>query len=260
MCIILFAFEIHPEYRLILASNRDEYFDRPTAPAGFWEEAPHLLAGRDLKEGGTWLGITRSGRFGSLTNYRDPATLRKDAPSRGGLVLDFLLGKRPAGAYLEKLQRLDRGYNGFNLLLGDNREVYWYSNRGDGPQRLSPGIYALSNHLLDTPWPKVVRGKKAFEDVIRRDKRPSPGDLFQVLSDRTPAPDEALPHTGVTLEWERVLSPIFITTPQYGTRASTLLFMDRNKKVFFTERTFGPGAERLTSQEFEFRIQRSRNE
>ncbi|MBN2123801.1 MAG: NRDE family protein [Deltaproteobacteria bacterium] len=259
MCIILFALDTHPEYRLILASNRDEYFDRPTAPAASWEDAPDLLAGRDLKEGGTWLGITKDGRFGALTNYRDPATLRKDAPSRGGLVTDFLLSDAPAADFLEELRIRDRGYNGYNLLLGDNRDLYWYSNRGDKPERLSPGIYALSNRLLDTPWPKAVRGKKAFEETIRGGKRPPPEDLFDVLSDRTSAPDEALPHTGVAPEWERVLSPIFISSPQYGTRASTLLFLDRNGKVIFMERTFGPGGECLISREFAFRIRISRN-
>ncbi len=259
MCIILFAFETHPEYRLILASNRDEYFDRPTAPADFWEEAPNLLAGRDLKEGGTWLGITKSGRFGALTNYRDPPTIRKDAPSRGGLVSDFLMGKESAADFLKKLHTGNPGYNGFNLLIADHKELYFYSNRGDGPERLSPGVYALSNRLLDTPWPKVVRGKKTFEEVIRGDRRPSSGPLFQVLSDRTPVPDRDLPHTGVTLEWERVLSPIFVASPDYGTRASTLLFVDRDEKIQFKERTFGPEGVCQTTRHFEFRIRRPQN-
>ena len=258
MCIILFALETHPRYRLILASNRDEFFDRPTAPAGFWEEAPDILAGRDLRGGGTWLGITRSGRFSALTNYRDPASVRKGAPSRGGLLSRFLRGTASPARFLEDLIAKDPGYNGFNLLLGDNRDLYWYSNRAERPVRLEPGIHALSNALLDTPWPKAVRGKKAFEEALQADTGPSTEDLFRLLADRTPPPDKALPRTGVPLERERFLSPVFIAGADYGTRASTVLFVDRNDRVTFTERTFGPQGEYLAAGEFAFGIKTSR--
>jgi uncharacterized protein with NRDE domain len=253
MCLLFIAWKSHPAYELILAANRDEYYDRPTAPAGFWDEAPDLLAGKDLRAGGTWLGITRGGRIAAVTNYRDPASVRPSAPSRGALVTDFLLGRDTPADYLEKLVRSGDRYNGYNLVFGDREALYWYSNRGDDGRRLSAGLYGLSNHLLDTPWPKVERGKQAFRELLERETA-SPKALFRLLQERTPAEDERLPNTGVSREWERVLSPIFITSPVYGTRSSTLIYVTPGGGVTFMERTFNGGVEQPETARFEFRI------
>jgi uncharacterized protein with NRDE domain len=238
MCLILVAIDAHPKYKLVIAANRDEFYDRPTAPAAFWPDAPQLLAGRDLREGGTWIGVTRAGRIAAVTNYRDPESNKANAPSRGKLVSDFLLGQGHPFQYLEQLSRDANRYSGFNLLVGQRGEVYWYSNHGQEIRKLSPGIHGLSNHLLDTPWPKVKKGSEALGRVLAAED-PSADELFQLLIDHTTAPDECLPDTGVGLELERMLSPIFISSPGYGTRSSTVIMMDHSGTIAFTERSFG---------------------
>lgn len=255
MCLILLAYRAHTAFDLVVAANRDEYYDRPSALPCFWEETPHLLAGRDLLAGGTWLGVTRQGRFGAVTNYRDPASLRKDTPSRGRLVSDFLLGKESPFDYLERLREEADRYNGFNLVLGDREELCWYSNRDGGVLRLSPGIYGISNRLLDTPWPKVVSGKEMLEKALRRANVLSPEELFQILSDRTFPSDDMLPSTGVDLEWEKILSPLFIRSPIYGTRSSTVLFVGKNRRIILLDRTFGPDHGPVDPRRFEFTIE-----
>ena len=254
MCIVLLAFKYRPDFKLILAANRDEFYDRPTAPADFWEEAPRMLAGRDLRAGGTWLGITRNGRFGVLTNYRDPASLKEDAPSRGALIHEYLRGNDPPLPYLERLALKGHRYNGFNLIIGDHERLCYYSNRLDRPRELEHGIYGLSNHLLDTPWPKVTRAKDLFAPLISTPEVPEHGPLFRILDDRTPAKDEDLPDTGIGSEWERLLSPIFITSPRYGTRSSTVLLIDHEDHVTFVEKSYGSGAGTPTRVEFKFRL------
>jgi uncharacterized protein with NRDE domain len=254
MCLILLAYEAHPDYRLILAANRDEFFSRPTAPASFWEDAPHILAGRDLKEGGTWLGMTRSGRIAAITNYRDPRAERKDAPSRGGLVSGYLTGSMGVEEYLAQLKREGSGYNGFNLIFGDRSRICWFSNRHESPRFLEPGIHGLSNHLLDTPWPKVTRGKEAMEFIVAKGKPVHPEALFAILADRTIAPDDLLPDTGVGIEMERFLSPLFISTPAYGTRSSTVILIDRQARVTFMEQSFNGLPEKPKSSAWSFRI------
>jgi uncharacterized protein with NRDE domain len=255
MCVILLSLEAHPQYRVIIAANRDEYYDRPTSPAAFWEEAPFVLAGRDLQEGGTWLGITKKGRFGAITNYRDPAARKEGAPSRGRLLSSFLLGKREPFAFIEDVKKESRRYNGFNLIVGERGHIFWYSNRGDDVRGLSPGIYALSNHLLDTPWPKVTRGKEALRRLLRERKDPSPEEFFHILQDHAIANDESLPATGVDLEWERTLSPIFVTSSFYGTRSSTLLLIDMQDRVTFIERTFASDLDQGSGVTYEFTIE-----
>lgn len=241
MCFIVFAYRSHPRYHLVLASNRDEFYERPTAPADFWEEAPDVLAGRDLKGGGTWFGVTRQGRFAALTNVREPGKHRPDAPTRGALVADFLTGTASPSAYLHAVRDSAHRYNGFNLIVGDTRHLCYFGNRDGDVRTLSPGLYGLSNRTLDTPWPKIERGKAALADVLESDVI-APEALFSFLDDRTQAPDENLPDTGVGLEWERLLSPIFIQSPSYGTRASTLLLMTAEGHVTFVERTFEKNA------------------
>ena len=241
MCLIFLAWRRHPDYRLVVAANRDEFYARPTAPAGYWPEAPDVLAGRDLEGGGTWLGVTRTGRFAALTNYRrgDDGHI-PDAPTRGRLVSDFLLSESSPGEYLQSLVEQAGTYNGFNLLVGDGESLHWFSNRGGEPLILEPGIYAVSNNLLDTPWPKVVRGKDGFQRLLKaRDIDPSA--IFDLLADRQFAADEALPDTGIGLTRERKLSPIFIAAGDYGTRSSTVLLIEGTGDVTFHERTHEPG-------------------
>jgi uncharacterized protein with NRDE domain len=253
MCLILFAWRMHKEFPLILAANRDEFYARPSAPAAFWDDAPDLLAGRDLKRGGTWLGITRAGRLAAVTNYRDPASLKQGAPSRGELVSDYLHSKQNPEAFIHRLEPRAARYNGFSILVGGSSELAYFSNRGEA-NRLTPGIHGMSNHLLDTPWPKVEWGKRALGELLAAEKDPSPEALLALLSSRSRPPDESLPETGVGLEWERVLSPFFIESPHYGTRCSTVLLIDREGRVTFVERVFNGGSEpRLTSR-FDFRI------
>lgn len=251
---MLFGYRVHPDYSSILAGNRDEFYDRPTLPAAFWDEYPGMLAGKDLKGGGTWFGVTRTGRFAGITNYRDPKSFKKDAPSRGLLVTRFLEGKDSPLSFLEDLEKDAAGYNGFNLLLGWKDELYWYSNRGEGIMRLAPGIYGLSNHLLDTPWPKVVKGKTAFKGLVSGASIPGPDDFFRMLEDREQAIDSELPETGVGLERERMLSPLFISSPDYGTCSSTLLFIGCDDSVAFMERTFNRGAKPASSVRYDFKI------
>jgi uncharacterized protein with NRDE domain len=240
MCIIFIAFEAREDYPLILAANRDEFYNRPTAGAGWWDDAPDVFAGRDLVGGGTWLGLTRSGRFAAVTNYRDPAG-RVGTISRGNLVADFLRSDAPAGEYMEVVRARAAEFSGFNLVAGEineiRRELFYYSNRGDEIRKLDGGIYGLSNHLLDTPWPKVGGGKARFEGLIKRTAF-NKEDLFELLTDDALAPDEALPDTGVGLEIERALSAIFIKTPVYGTRCSTVLMLDGASKWELDERVF----------------------
>ena len=240
MCLVFLNHDQHPRYRLVMAANRDEFYDRPTAPAHFWKESPRLLAGKDLKNGGTWMGITRSGRFAALTNFRDPASVRSDAPSRGALVSDFLSDTVSPERYLNRIRRDAPGYNGFNLLTGDASGIWYYENRTGTLEHLQAGVYGLSNRFLDTPWPKVEKGKRAFRSLCASESI-DPEALFHLLADAQQAPDGDLPDTGVGLKWERMLLSRFITGAIYGTRSSGILLMDRNGETMFAERTWVPG-------------------
>jgi uncharacterized protein with NRDE domain len=229
MCLIVFAWQVIPGVPLIAAANRDEFYDRPASAAGNWTEHPKVYAGRDLKGGGSWMGITEEGpgvaKFAALTNIRGPQERRADAPSRGALVADYLSGELCAADYIATIAAEATAYNGFNLVLGDRDKLYWFSNRGDGDQRngkpLEPGIYGISNGLLDSPWPKVLRTKAQFASLLCQG---APEDAyFEMLSDTTLAPDLRLPQTGIEIELERVLSAVCIQTPGYGTRTSTVV-------------------------------------
>jgi uncharacterized protein with NRDE domain len=243
MCLILFAYRSHPDCRLILAANRDEFYDRPTLPAVFWDDAPDLLAGRDLKAGGTWMGITKKGRFAAITNYRDPTTTIANAPSRGDLVKNFLIGKSRPRDYLESLQKNGQGYNGFNLIIGDSNDLFYYSNREGNVHHIERGVHGLSNHLLNTPWPKVTQGTTRLHSLISQKHGFSQEDIFRILGDQSFPSNEDLPDTGVGLEWERVLSPMFITSDIYGTRCASILLWKYSGEVTFLERTFDRNAE-----------------
>lgn len=248
MCLILFAHRAHPDYRLVVAANRDEWFRRPAAPAGFWHDAPEVFAGRDLEAGGTWMGITRTRRFAALTNFRDPALNRPDAPSRGSLVHQFLTADASPALYLAALAESAHRFNGFSLLVGDGDALLYFSNRNCNISTLEPGIYGLSNDLLDVPWPKVRTGKTQLAQ--RLSGSVDAEDLLDVLGDSGIAPDGLLPRTGVPIEWERSLSAAKIRTPDYGTRSSTVLLVGADGTVTFVERSFDPtGAESGTIRE-----------
>jgi uncharacterized protein with NRDE domain len=225
MCLALIAF--HPDHHipLLIAANRDESHARATLAAHVWSTDPEIYAGRDLVAGGTWMGLTRTGRFALITNFRDPSRVVEDAPSRGALVENFLESNASPDDFLTTLQAQGALYNGFNLVVGDRRNAAYYSNRQDCVRRLVPGVYAVSNHLLDTPWPKLTRTKAAFERLLDHGNTPSAPDieeLLTILRDREPAPDSDLPHTGISLERERLLSSPFVVSPTYGTRSSTV--------------------------------------
>jgi uncharacterized protein with NRDE domain len=253
MCLVLLALESHPDYFLIVAANRDEFYDRPTSPAAFWPDSPSVLGGRDLRAGGTWLGVDRRGRFAAVTNYRQGEREPTAPRSRGRLVSDFLTSDTDARAHIARIINDAALYNGFNLIAGDFRELYYFSNREGRARLLSPGVYGLSNHLLDTAWPKVSSAKRALEMLLAGPGSELATDLLAILSDRSLPADDLLPSTGVGLEWERLLSSAFITSTEYGTRSSTVLLVARDGSVVFVEQTFGPGGKpgRLARHEFQ---------
>jgi uncharacterized protein with NRDE domain len=257
MCLVLTALESHPAYSLILAANRDEFYDRPTAAAELWAGTPSVLGGRDLKAGGSWLGIDRRGRLAAVTNYRQGERERPAPRSRGLLVSEFLTGDISAPDHMARVQRDASLYNGFNLLALDGGGLLYFSNREGQIRHLSPGVYGLSNHLLDTPWPKVVSGKTAFGALLNGDASELVLKLFALLSDSRQATDDLLPATGIGQQWERLLSSAFIASPAYGTRSSTVVLIGRDGSVVFVERSFGPGGATGVERRFEFQLETS---
>lgn len=251
MCVLAFAWRHHPGFPMVIAGNRDEFHQRPSAPADWWEDHPDLLAGRDLQGGGTWMGMSRGGRFAVATNIREPrASVGPAGPSRGELVREFLsTGLEPA-AWQATVDV--EAYRGFNLIFGDLSEARYLSNRDEQPRRLSPGLYGLSNHLLDTPWPKLVRARDGMARCLRSDP-PNVSGLFRMLEDRETADDDALPETGVPATWEKLLSPVFIVTPAYGTRASTVMMIGGDGEAYLEERGFDPSGTVTESRRFDFR-------
>lgn len=240
MCLIVFAWHVVPGLPLIAAGNRDEFLDRPTAPAMNWDDCPQIYAGRDLQAGGTWMGITQPGRFAAITNIRAPSEKRTDARSRGNLVADFLSGNMSPRSYIDAIRDTTEEYNGFNLLVGDREQLIWFSNRGAGDARngqpLAPGIYGISNALLDTPWPKVVRTKAQFASLLCQ--RAPEEAYFDMLFDTTRAASDCrLPKTGIDIELERLLSAPYIEAPNYGTRASTLVRLYNKAPAALIEKT-----------------------
>jgi uncharacterized protein with NRDE domain len=250
MCLVAFAWHAHPSWQLVLGANRDEFHDRPSAPAAWWPEQPGLLAGRDLRAGGTWLGVTRAGRFAAVTNFRSPGETRAAARSRGELPVSFLAGDAPASTFARQAWMLRDAYNGFNLLLGDGEEL-WYAGSRDpeGPRRVEPGVHALSNALLDTPWPKASRSRERLGEALAQMEPER--SVFALLADRSLAPDEELPDTGVGIEWERALSAPFIATERYGTRSSSYLALGPGR-ARFVEREFAAGGAPLATREYEW--------
>jgi uncharacterized protein with NRDE domain len=238
MCLIVFAWKARADIPLVVAANRDEWRDRPAQPAHWWPEHPGMLAGRDLEAGGTWMGITREGRFAAVTNFRDPSERRTAALSRGALVTGFLLANDSPREHLARLAATAGEYNGFNLILGDGATLWYYSSREDKAREIEPGVHALSNNLLNEPWPKVIRGRAKMYEAIRQTD-PSPA-LFDLLADRSFVDDSQLPRTGVGIDWERRLATALITGDDYGTRASTVLTVDAKAVARFEEHVLGP--------------------
>jgi uncharacterized protein with NRDE domain len=253
MCLIFLSFNNHPTYKLIVAGNRDEFYNRRTAPAAFWEDHPDVLGGRDLEGGGTWLGMNRAGKISMLTNYRDPKHIDPLAPSRGHLVSDYLFGNTTAEQYIKAVEQRGARYNGFNLILGSPDELWYYSNYKQGVDKLAPGFYGLSNHLLDTPWPKVVRGKEKLQPMLAR-PRLNPDEIFDMLYDVEPAPDHMLPDTGLSLDRERALSSMFIKTDGYGSRCSTVVLVEHSGEITFAERVYDLSTFIYTTQTFRLKI------
>lgn len=252
MCLIFVSLDSHPDYKLIVAANRDEFYQRKTAPAGYWHDRADILAGRDLEAQGTWLGMTRTGRISLLTNYRDPKNINPKAPSRGQLVSDYLASHTSAAEYLNQVEATAKHYNGFNLLAGTVDELYYLSNYAPGVHKVSAGVHGLSNALLDTPWPKVVRGKNQFETLLGHAFTTE--QLFEFLYDDRRAADAELPETGIGLERERALSSMFIKTDNYGSRCSTVILVDRQNRVTFSERVYNTSDFTFSLRTFEFSV------
>ena len=223
-----------------MAANRDEFFARATLPAAPWPESPAIVGGRDLEKGGSWLALSASGRLAAVTNFRDGTRSKGGRRSRGLLVSDFVLSDLDPRRFLERARTACDAYDGFNLLVAANDELLHYSNVSDEITPLTAGVHGLSNHLLDTPWPKVERGKAAVQRLLANQPETLAAGLFDALSDTQPAAEEDLPYTGVSLEWERQLASIFIRAPGYGTRASTVVLMERSGKLTLIERNFSP--------------------
>ena len=252
MCTTLFAYKSVPGYDLVLASNRDEFHHRPTLPAHF--QAETVLSGIDKEAGGTWLGISRSGKIADLTNHRDfRIPLIDNAPTRGNLVSDFLKGEAKAEEYLQDLAASGEQYNGFSLLAGTLENLYYFSNRQGEIQQVTPGIHGLSNAFLNSPWPKVVRGKKALEQIFQSQGDPVPS-IFDLMRSTEPGPDELLPDTGRNLEFERMVSPLFIEHPVYGTRCTSIIFITDKGNVRYYERSFDNQSAIIGEEMFEFTL------
>ena len=243
MCLLVLAWAAHPRYQLVVAANRDEYHERPAAPLAKWPEPPGILAGRDLRAAGTWLGLDPARRFGVVTNFRELQSPRPAAPSRGGLIPRYLSGSQGARQFFAQLEPAASEYSGFNLLLTDAASLWYGSNRAAAFAReLPPGVYGLSNELLDTPWPKLSRVKARFREWLA-DPAGSASGLFALLADRTPAADAPEQTGGLPREWQRILSAPFVVNPAYGTRCSTVLLLEPGGRLILAERRFDSAGE-----------------
>jgi uncharacterized protein with NRDE domain len=253
MCLLVLAWQVHPRYELVVAANRDEFHERPTEPMARWPAPDDIIAGRDLRAGGTWLALNRARRFGIVTNFRELQPAAANSPSRGHLIPAYLRNPDPTARHLQQLEPLAARYSGFNLLLSDRESLWYVSNRAARFARpLPPGIYGLSNELLDTPWPKLQRVRRRFDPLLTQPGAVSKEALFEILADPTQAGvDETLPDTGVSREWEQLLSSPFISTEDYGTRCSTLVMVEKSGAVSLTERRFSSRGKPSGETEFD---------
>lgn len=236
MCLIVFAWRPSHPQPLVLAANRDEFYARPTLPLAQWEDAPQVFAGRDLEAGGTWLGVSADGRFAALTNIRDPEQT-PGRRSRGELVAHFLTGSLSIDEYLREVAGRSAEYGGFNLLVGDREALHFLNAADPVARRLEAGVYGVSNAGLNTPWPKLLKARAALTHQL---DEPDLEAMFELLADTETPPDADLPNTGVGLATEKLLSSVFIASPNYGTRASTVLIANADGSRRLIERSFGP--------------------
>lgn len=258
MCLILFGFRAHRHFPLVVAANRDEHYSRPAAPAGFWADHTDVYAGRDLEKGGTWMGINTNGRFSAITNYREGQAGPVAPRSRGELVSGFLAGDAAAPDFFSTAAKFANEYNPFSMLAGDLDALFFYSNRGQGVMPVTPGMHGLSNHLLDTPWPKVVNGTAVVAATRDLDDPDAiSAMLFAALAECKSAQDAQLPDTGISRQRERELSPPFISGEHYGTRTSTVLLVHASGDVFMHEKRFGPQGAPIGADARAFRIERA---
>ncbi|MGB6104425.1 MAG: NRDE family protein [Pusillimonas sp.] len=257
MCIAYLAIAAHPDWPLFIAANRDEFHNRPCLPAAPWAGHPDVIAGIDCQAHGGWLGMTRQGRFALITNYRDPSHLIANAPSRGQLVSQYLTGHDAPQTYARRVHAEGAGYNGFNLIIGDLGASCYTSNR-DGqsaPAELAPGRYILSNHLLNTRWPKAERLRLALDAFPLERLEQSLTPVFDILKDNTPAQDHTLPSTGLSLERERLLSSPFIVSPEYGTRCSTVIALHASGRAVFSEISYDAAGTPLRRHDWPFQVE-----
>lgn len=257
MCLVNLAFQAHPSYPLIVAANRDEYFQRPTQQAKYWDDFPQVLAGRDLEKGGTWMGVTKAGRFAALTNYREPAKKKhENFLSRGEMVSDYLCSTITPEQFLDKLTVTKEDYDGYNILFGDGNRLFYYSNKSVNQEglELEKGIYSLSNGFLDSTWPKTEKGKALLECGLELEGNKLMDHLLEGLRNDDKAADHLLPNTGVGLELERMLSPLYIRFGSYGTRSSTIILLGEHRDIFFKERTYFEDSDAFADVCFNFEI------
>lgn len=257
MCIAYLAIQAHPDWPLFIAANRDEFHSRPARPAAPWPQRPDIIAGIDCQARGTWLGVTRQGRYAFLTNYRDPPAFIPNAPSRGELSSRYLEGNEDPRDYARKSMAAARAYNGFNLIVGDLAGACYISNRLPSGQmrELGAGRYVISNHLLDTPWHKAERLRRALDAYPSDALLDSLTPVFAILKDGTQAADADLPATGLTLERERLLSSPFIVSPDYGTRCSTIIAVHASGRALFSEISYGPDGQATERHDWPFIVE-----
>jgi uncharacterized protein with NRDE domain len=258
MCLILFSFRAHRHFPLVVAANRDEHHARPAAAAAFWDDHPEVYGGRDLEKGGTWMGLHRSGRFAAITNYREGKAAAPAPRSRGELVHGFLTGNRGAEDYFRAIAAHDHQYNPYSMIAGDTEALFWHSNRNGHAAAIAPGVHGLSNHLLDTPWPKVIAGRAALAGTVDDDDADLIATtLFGLLASETPAAESELPDTGIPRQRERELSPPFIRGDSYGTRSSAVFMISASGEVFFHEKRFATGGQPAGEDARAFILERS---
>ena len=258
MCLILFAYRAIPGVPLLVAANRDEYYARPARAAAFWDDKPAILAGRDLQAGGTWLGVSTGGRFAALTNFRGSPGARPGGPSRGELVTQFLAGRESAKRFTRRLQEAGSQYAGFSILASDGADLYFYSNQEEsgGAVAVAPGVHGLANHLLDTPWPKVVKGRLRLSEQLPRPF--DDDDYLDIMDDTVPAAEQELPKSDKDPAWERSLSSLRIIAGDYGTRCSTVVRIDDAGMVDLAERTYARDGARAGEVRYRFSAARPR--
>ena len=253
MCLVTFSLHSHAQFPLIVVANRDEFYDRPTAAVSFWEDAKTILAGRDLLQKGSWMGVSKNGRFATITNFRNPSLPESGQLSRGIIVQDFLESSLTAKTFIDQIQQQKHLYGGLNLLVYDGKEMHHYNNVLDDRSQIKPGIHSISNHTLNTPWPKVIHATQQLTNALEKNDLHTAEQLISILDDRSIAPDVALPQTGVGIHLERLLSPLFVKMTNYGTRSTTVILLDNHGHIQFLERTFEDG-EAVFDHKFQFQI------